>query len=388
MSLIPTNRRIKELLIQFGYGKGQKGKSQTSFANSVGLNKDIISEIVNDKRVYTSPEELAAIADGFGITYERLTQDDVKLLINELETLLRSGKQLERALELADKFCLMALGTTEKSDASMYKGWTLALMRRFDDAGRYLVNTFETRVEIGDLQRLTRSCNQVMQYYVDTFQWSKLVEFIDTIKKNGYFVNDNRQMGMINLYMGIASSKNQNFADAKNYYYEGYKFVKNIDKALAARFELNISHREYFDNNLDLNLEMLERAKVNSKNDTIDLQCTIGANYVRTLIVLNDKENALREIKSCKSDFLLYNCADRNLFGKILLMESELTGSVEEIEKIVDDLHICEELRKNIAENLFNYYIEVGDIEKVKMFHTIVRDSKVTYVDYKRGEWF
>lgn len=125
---VPLPRRISELMAEKG-----DACSIRAFSARIGISRELLRLVLAGERSVTT-STLVKVAEGLGVTVERLTQEDTEKWELEIERICeaknRTKPMLQRAFELSKQVVSIAKGATERAYALLMLGRVQFDLRR------------------------------------------------------------------------------------------------------------------------------------------------------------------------------------------------------------------------------------------------------------------
>lgn len=357
VNAIPLGRRIREIM-------KAKGNYYTISAMSVriGINRETFRSMLNGERdIYNF--ELEKIAHDMKLPIERILQKDISLVEAELDELLRSRNDLDKAHELAMKIHGVAIGISEICYSLNTLGYIYFWQHEINMAHRTWLEAYEYAQQIsklfGDNNVLYRVLRNLMSSYTERKEYDKALEIVEVVEP--IFQSNPGRMSALyytrakfNEYLGKVD-------EAKELSYKSLEHSMLLDdKETLGRAYINVAHYEY----LKENYEQAKKHLFNSLQllTQSDIRLIAGKEMVKVLLKLGENQKAIDMIQTLLSSDILENHS--HLHGKLLVLLSRATNISEYAENVVSNDKYSRVVRYLACKYLIKHYRDVGDVVK------------------------
>lgn len=375
-------QRVNEIL-------KERKKKPAYLVGKVDITRDTVYRILNGKRGMATLQEKREIAAALGLTLERIMQEDVADLLDELECLLSRGNDVNRTIILSERWKSIALGKIERLKALTKLGRAYYLGQRYEDAHDVWVEAFAIASSDGvDEEALFDATINLIESYFSKGNFEKVLCVLNDIEVK--YIHDYEKMGYIYQYRGLCCVKKNELEEAKKKFLESYKWFSQAGiKIMIGRVQHNLANIEY-------DLENFERSKIwflesinNLQEDTLLMQSIVEKDLARTLICLDENDTAISLIENRISILQDYRHVYPSLIGKLLLMKSDICRDVGSALDIFQLNQCSREILCNAADLLTDLFFEQKDYDSAKKYYKIMKDNAGSCIpNYKKGGWF
>lgn len=346
---IPIGRRISELMQEKG-----NAFSIRAFADRLGINRETFRiTLTGDRPITLSLVE--KIADGLGITEERLRQLDTFKKEQELVTLLKASKRtkvmLMRAHTIALELVEVAKGATERGFAHNNLGRAQFFLQQHEEAHetwkKALVFAKTIKKTFDDTRLLKIVSENLMLTSVSLRDYGGVDEMLQLVEQSS--ADDHNSLGMVAFARMVMYGDRRKLELAKKYAYLSLEhFNKTNDCKQIGHALINVARTEYLLGNFDVSAKTLESA-LETVKDFDDILILAVKNYVRSLIKLQDFDIATQvaeRYESLAEEYPEYWC-------KMQIMYTVLKNDPKYADQISNDLHMSLKVRSLACKCLF-----------------------------------
>ncbi|PWK15976.1 helix-turn-helix domain-containing protein [Tumebacillus permanentifrigoris] len=350
---IPLGRRIGEIMEEKG-----DAFSIRAFSTRIGMNREILRVIIAGERTIL-PSELERIAEGLGISLERLKQLDTMHMEQELKALMNSKQDLKRALDLANQLVLVARGASEKCISLYSLGKVHYLSQQYDEAHQIWLDALPFAEKIqqksgeNNLYHLV-TANLMLSYTVRK-EYSNVEVMLKTVES--VFLDAPEKIGSVYYTRMRIMQHTGNHTEARKYSYlclEQFKLTKDdyqIGLAL-----INAADCDYRLGDFETSVELLKAACVRLE-DVPHFQIVAGKDLAKTLLKLGRCTEALQIIETYLPRAVDYP----DYRGKLLILYSIATNDISYAEGVTKDAQFALKVRLLAYKYLMNHYKEQRD---------------------------
>ena len=354
---IPLGRRIREIM-------KAKGNYYSIAAMSVriGINRETFRAMLNGEReIYTF--ELERISQDLKLPVERILQQDISAIEDQLDDLLQHRNGLDQALALALQVLEAAIGISELCSSLNTLGYIYFWQREIKSAHQTWLEAYEYAQQISkwfdDNQLLYRVLRNLMSSYTERKEYDKALEIVELVEPTFH-----SHPGRMSALYYTRAKFNEYLGKMDEATHLSYKSLEQSilfeDKDTLGRAYINVAHYEYLKGNYLLAKEHLLRSLELLTQSAMRL--IAGKELVKVL--LKRGENKQAEEMIC---FFLRNedlMSHPHLEGKLLVLLSRATNISEYAERVVANHKYGEVVRYLSCKYLINHYRELGDIAK------------------------
>lgn len=333
---------------------------------------------------------VAKIAKAFNITQARLLQNDMPIQHDELDLLLRRDAEPERALILSKKLARIAVGVREKALALRFQGWAHLNLGQVEQAGSCWEQAYKLASEKDSRKRideelLFKTLVSLCVYKIERKEYNAAISLLNESKM--YFQGDVAKQGLIHQNRALCLYHLNQREAAKSHYWVSYRCFEEVgDTHHLGRVQGNLADLEFHEGNLERSHELLIQARHNAQNDKKS-KLIIEKDLARVMILLERVDEAIDIIDEQLRSFRPAH--NQELFGKLLLMKSDLVRDPQYAEEIFRLSNVSRELRFCAADLLSILYIENGDKDLALKYHKIMKEFILAGVEnYRDGVWF
>lgn len=366
---IPIGRRILELMQERG-----NAFSIRAFAERLGENRETFRMTLSGER----PISLALvekIAEGLGVTEERLRQLDTFKKEEELVALLKASKRtkvmLLRAHAIALELVEVARGATEQGFAFNNLGRAQFLLQQHEEAHETWKRALEFAITIQkafDDPRLLKIVSEnLMMTSVSLRDYSGVEEMLQYVEQSS--ADDPNSLGMVAFSRMVMYGDRNKLELAQKYAYLSLEhFNQTNDSKQIGHALINVARIEYLLGNMDVSAKTLESAlvKVQTYDDLLILAVK---NYVRSLIKLQEFGTATQVVERYEALAREYP----EYWGKMQIMYTILKEDPKYAEQVHHDLHMSVKVRALACKCLFEFYAKRGDSELALRYYELAR---------------
>lgn len=366
---IPIGRRILELMHEKG-----DAFSIRAFGERLGENRETFRQTLLGKR----PVSLALIeriADGLGVTEERLRQLDTFKKEEELVTLLKANSRtkvmLMRAHTLAIELVEVALGATERGFAYNNLGRAHFLLKQYEDAHRVWKEAFRYGKEIYKEFNDPRLVEIVPANFMmastrikDYGGANEMLQLVEEVSAGNY-----EALGIVSFTRMVMYSDRGEVEKARKYAYQSLEhFEKSGNKKQIGHGHINAARAEYLLGNYLVSAELLKTA-LDIVQDFDHMLARVVKDYVRSLMKLRDYDTAILIVEKYESVTKEFP----EFWDKLQIMSTELKGDPSYADTIAKDLHASLESRTLACKCLFEYYAKRGASDMAMSYYELER---------------
>lgn len=349
-----------------------------------------------DGSKYMTPSAVANIANGLGISVERLERTDLPAGAEHLPSLLKKGTVTIHTLKVAQTMADLAVGAMEKADAYRDLGWTLYHLHRLEEAGQAWKRAYEwastknarQNSELLDENRAFRSGLDLTVFYTEMREFSMAIGLIDDLQS---LCSDHPdKVGILHHQRGLCLVKLGEREAARGHYLVSQDcFQESGNRTRLGRIQLNLADLYFQEHRYEESVELLLLAKENLVDDTLTMRAIVVKDLARILICQGKREEALAVINDQLTVLEAAESKRDEVFAKLLLMKSDLTQDPAFAARIFLLRNISKELKCNSADLLTVIYLKQGENDLAFKYYEIMKQNLASSVaDYKEGEWF
>ncbi|KEO84719.1 helix-turn-helix domain-containing protein [Tumebacillus flagellatus] len=362
-------RRILELMQERGDAFTIRG-----FSQRLGISREYLRIMLAGDRPI-SPAMTERIAQGLGITVERLKQTDTQHLVQELTTVLGASKRtkpmLLRARDMAEKLVKTALGATERALHLNNLGRVQFFQQEYDEAhgtwlqGLEYAKLLYEQYEEKDLLHLITA--NLMLTYTIRKEFSHVEEILRLVEQ---------AMPENSIALGLASSTRMNmclelkkYRQAKEHAISSLEHYRRTnDDSRIAKAMINIAHCDYLLGDYENSAISLSSAIEHAKNYDYTLVFAVKE-YVKVLIKQKNYEKAAQSIEKYESIAKDYP----DIHGRLLILYTRIKNDPSFSIRISDDSTRSLQVRYFACKCLFDFYSKKGDAETALMYYERAR---------------
>lgn len=371
--VIPIGRRIGEIMEEKG-----AAFSQRSFGPRVGLSKDTLGRIIDGER-HVRPSELQRVAEGLSLSLSRLKQEDTISIQNELEDLLISKRDLNRALLLAEKLLGIGIGVTERCDCAVFYARTVYALGQYDVAHEYLLQAYRDAEKIYEKYQETDRLYDVLSKLLITFvirkEFSHLSEILSRI--DPIFESNPERMGSICFSKAMIAEQFGHYEEVRKNLYRSLELYQMTGrKNDIGRAEQNVGHFEFKQKNYEVAKSYLFDSITNLQDDTFNQLIAIKS-YAKTLLKLEDFETATVWLEKALHALEQYP----ELKGKFYLLLALAKKDVSYADAIFLIPNAGKKVLRLTCKYLTQHYLKLGDSNAVMKYSMIAERYTLNHSD-------
>ncbi|PWK07936.1 helix-turn-helix domain-containing protein [Tumebacillus permanentifrigoris] len=366
---IPIGRRILEIM-------QEKGNAFTirAFAERLGENRETFRQTLLGNRPI-SLLLVEKIADGLGLTEQRLRQLDTFKKEEELVTLLkattRTKVMLMRAHSIAHELVETAFGSTERGFAFNNLGRAQYLMQQFEDAHeswkKALFFAREMQRAFEDTRLLKIVSENLMLTSTRLKDYGGANEMLQFVERTA--ADDPNTLGMIAYARMVMYGDRGNLESSKKFAYESLEYFRKTNNMKQIGYgHLNVARIEYLSGNYEASVKVLDSV-FDSILDCEDILVGAVKEYVRALIKLHQYETAIQIAEQHES--VIKQFPDD--WRKLQVMYTVLKDDPTYADNIAMDLQASVEGQTLACKCLFEYYVKRGDAESAMRYYELER---------------
>ncbi|PWK16145.1 helix-turn-helix domain-containing protein [Tumebacillus permanentifrigoris] len=375
---IPLTRRIAELMQEKGDGFTIRG-----FATRLGISREYLRLMLSGER-NLSPAMLEKIAQGLGVSLERLHQLDTAKSQMELSKLLdrhrRTKVMLMQALDLATVIVKLARGATERGFALNNLGRVQFLQAKYDEAhgtwSRALVYAQQLHAQFDEKHLLHLVTANLMLTSTIRKEYSNIEEILQVVEQA---FPDNSQVMGISFYTRMKMQEDRgDMKQAKEHAYRSLEFFEqtnngnHIGKAL-----YNAAYYEYILGNYEKSAKLLSSA-LKHVLPYEDVLVQVVKNYVKSLMKLRDYDTAIQVVEEYTEVVKEYP----EYAAKLKIMYSVAVDDPSYAESVINDATLSASVRYIASKCLTEYYYLKGDAVTAMRYYEKVRIYSSTKSEY------
>lgn len=379
-SSITTSRRITEIMQEKG-----KYYSQQAMASRLGYQRTTFRKMLNGTRdIYTF--ELEQIARDLKVSPERLLQRDVQTYVGALQACLLELKDLEYALEVAEKYYDVSSGITEKCDASIYLGRVLFELKRYAESHTYRLMAHQLAEEIyqiyGEADRYHQTVRNLMVSFTVNKDFHNAKVLVDKVMP--IFEQSPAAYGALNYTLAMIAYHNGDFQETRIRLIESLKSyeqtgdAKEIAKALhrVAFIEFKLGHlseaKEQFERSISMLDQFPEQMHVAIKD------------YVKVLHKLGEFEKA--EILIHQALHRIEDFSNAVLKCQFLILRALCCDDPVSARDVLAMEEIPDNYKTFACEFLMNYYNRRDDAPSLMKYYKIAQSMPLKKHEYLQEE--
>jgi tetratricopeptide (TPR) repeat protein len=358
---IPLGRRIGEIMEERG-----DAFSIRAFSSRIGMNREILRVIINGERTIL-PSELEKIADGLGMTVERLRQLDTRADEQALEGWLQERKNLKQALALAQRLNEMAKGMTEICTSLNQVGRAHFLTQQYDAAHEVWLRALQYAEKIyakhGDANLLHLVTANLMITYTLRQEYSNIDQILQTVET--VFQDDPEKLSGAHYTRMKQKESQGDIEGAKKYAYLSLTCIQQHEVSYKIGIaQVNAAHYESMTGNYRESEQLLSAAVPNLKADRYS-QLVAVKEYVKTLLQLKNAETAVQVIQ----EYLPRATDYPDLAAKLRILFSVATQDMTFAEQVSDDEKSSLKVRYLACRMLMNHFKTLRDGESLLRYY-------------------
>lgn len=372
-----------------------RGFSTRKFAKLAGLGShtEVMRYLNENQPNNKEPKDITTpvlkkFLEAFDISLERFEQTDTEKLVSDLNSMLKSGKNPKKALQLASEYAELAVGIKEKSEALGLLGKAYFELNMHQEARETVKASYELALKGQDQELLYSAINKLLHSLFSTQDYEQCKDLLD--RAESIFSGDVKKMGTFMHFRGVLANVVGDYAESKDCFYRAQDLYQVAgDRFLIGRIKINIARHCYHDGELELALQYLESAMNFLQGDTLSINITAVQHLILVKIQLGDIEGALNLIDEQLGQICEHHLEQPELEGKLLLMKTDLTNDIAFAEKALTQNKISPELRYALMDLIAEKSIEFGDRQVALKYYRLVNDTVNPRVpNYKIGRWF
>ncbi|ASS75193.1 hypothetical protein CIG75_09495 [Tumebacillus algifaecis] len=366
---IPIGRRILELMQERG-----DAFSIRAFAERLGENRETFRQTLLGNRPI-SLSLIERIADGLGVTEERLRQLDTFKREEELVSLLTSNSRtkvmLVRANSIALELVHVAIGDTERGFAYNNLGRSQLLLKQYEEARatwkKALVHARNIHKNFDDARLLKiayanffMTCAELKDYEGA----DELLHFVEEISSD-----DHKVLGVIAYSRMAMYGDYGNLEYARKYAYQSLgHFILSNDQKQIGHGRINVARAEYLLGNFKASAEVLATA-LEHVGEFDHILVRVVKDYVRSLLKLQNYETAIKVVE--RHETILKQFPE--YWDKIKIMKTVIKDDPSYANEVIHDLQVSAAIRALACKCLFEYYAKRGDSETSLRYYELER---------------
>lgn len=367
--------RIKELMTVCK-------KKITKFSEEIGVERTTLRRIIEGERIAEN-EQLSRIADGLGISVERLKQSDIKKDFNELKGLLESRTLLQRSFSIASDLLSKAIGASEKAEMNRLVGVSLQYMKRLEDAQKHFDKAMELSLQTENVPLICRVLVNSTNNAFHFGQYDKVCDLVDAYKE--YAINKVETMGRFYQLKGMCYQVKDDVLNARYEYEKAMSCYEEVeDFANYGAVVVNLAKIEFENGNLQKAKDNLLIAQSKLENNK-EYLVVANRKLAKTYIALNELEKAESLIDFTITEIIKFGVDNSDDYAKLLYMKAGIKNDVVSAEMAINISGIDSKLKKSIANFLVKSFMKEGNLNKVEKYYTImIENIEDKFVDYSK----
>jgi tetratricopeptide (TPR) repeat protein len=365
---IPLGRRIMEIMKEKG-----GYYSITAMAKRLGLSRETYRLMLNGTRdIYIF--ELEKIARDLKVSSERILQQDVHELVDELLTRLRMRDRSDNTLVLAEKFVRLAIGISERGYALNLLGIAFFERKEFERAHEIWIDAYHLADEVRKSSGDTDLCYQVMRNlmlsYVEKKDFGNAIEMSDQVEK----IFDGQPIVLSEMLYTRAKLK-ESMGDFIGAAQLADKCLENcqasMNKIMIGRALINSAHYQYLLRNYASARERLECADSYLEND-VQTKIIAQKELMKVLIKLGQCEEAETRIRRLLDSDEIQPFSDVD--GKLRVLLSRANQDIQHAEYVANEERYSKKVRYLACKLLINHYRVNGDAFMFMRYHLLAEE--------------
>lgn len=377
---LKLTRRIAEIMQEKG-----DAFSIRAFSSRIGISREYLRLTLLGERPLT-PSMLEKIANGLGMSVERIRQMDTIEIEKELLAILEGKKRTKimvlRARSLANELVNVAVGASERGFSLHYLGRVMYMQEQYDEAHQtwllawgYAKN-LETEYADPTLLHLV-SANLMLTYSIRK-DYSNIEELLNIVEKA--FHNDPDKLGKSYYTRMIVENSRGNYEASKKHAYRSLEhFEQTHNNRQIGHALINVSYCEYLLGNYKTSARaLLSAIKIVEHHE--DILIIAVKEYAKTLLKLREHETAARIIEQYDSLAREYP----EYWAKMQIMYTVVKNDPAYAEHVSNDADMPLHIRYFACKCLFEYFASQGDTKNAISYYKkgrIYSNSKMEFYD-------
>lgn len=377
---VPILRRISELMHEKG-----DGFSIRAFSSRIGISRELLRRILAGDR-HITPSTLEKIAQGLGISVERLKQTDTEKQSHELNTLWkakhRTRAMLFRALDIATELVAVSKGVSERAYNLSVLGRVQFELQHYDEAHESFLSAFEHSEKVhelhGDSTLLHLVTSYLMVSYTIRKEYTSILQTLTVVED--IFAADPEKMGYAH-YTRMKWYEHRGDLDrARRHSYVALEcFEKTEDTEQIGKALINVAHFEYLAGNYQKSELALSDAISNLKNREYFYLIAVKE-YAKTLIQLKEHAKASQLLDNHLGKYQGYP----DLMAKLQILNTIAKDDPSFAIKVSSDQSVSLNVRYLACKQLMNYFSLKDDSASVMRYYKlgqILTDKKTKFFE-------
>lgn len=346
---IPLGRRLREIMKE----KGSK-YSLTAMSSRLGISRETLRVMLSGEReIYWF--ELEKIALDLKLPAERILQQDILPIHQEIDHLIISLKDLERALRLSKERAAPAIGPSEKANILNIIGRIYLVKRDIDEAEKCFTEMHELVKTICEKEQddelLYRALRNLMYIYAHRKKPLLIHEIAQAAES--IFTANSRRLTVMYFSLSNAMELPKEVAEAKKYAYRALEQVQIAGRdELIGRAFLHAAFYEFSDRQYVKAKELLTQAlqyQLNSKT-----RIEVLKDLAKVHLKLREYSNAKQLILTTLQDDAIEN--EQDLKARLLILLSRAANTYHYAESVAGSLQNKQSVRHLALRFLYAYY--------------------------------
>ncbi|ARU61897.1 hypothetical protein CBW65_13285 [Tumebacillus avium] len=366
---VPLGRRISEILAEKG-----GAFSIRAFADRIGMNRETLRIMVNGAR-RIAPSDLEIIAEGLGLSVERIKQTDTVRKEHQLHALLQGKTQtkmmLIQASEIADELLHLSIGATERGFGLNNVGRVQYLQQKYEEAHQTWLHAHELAKNIyeqySDSHLLHLVTANLMLTYIIRKDFSNIEGMLEVA--DSVFAEQPRAIGLVHYTRMKMFEARGNLELAKKHAYlslEHYQLA--FDQEQTGIALVNCAHFEYVLKRYQEAAKLLPQA-IGLLQHYKYYRIFAVNEYAKTLIKLRAHETANKMVEEHLESSKEYP----DLYGKLLIAYSFSKDDPKYAHSVTNNTTFSLEVRFLACKYLMRYYSSIDDADSLMKYYKMGR---------------
>jgi tetratricopeptide (TPR) repeat protein len=372
---IPLGRRIAEIMKEKG-----AAYSQTAMAARLKVCRETFRQMLKGEReIYTF--EMDKIVRDLKVSEDRILQQDILEAYLELDKLLLSGEEAEKALKIISLLLDSAIGVTEKCMRFFQLGCVYKNLHQYENAHNAFLTAYSYALEIKKRYNETDILFKVASFLVTSHtirkEYYSALELI-SICESTYYA-DPSKLGSLLYTRSEILKANGDLQEAKNVAYQCLESCiesKNIQKIGKAM--INVADLEYKLKNYEVASQQLFRA-IDYLSSDYRTRLIAKKELSKSLIKTGEYNRAITIIEEALEE--LREMSYPELEGKFLILLSRAKHEIGYAEEVLGEEKYSDAVRLLASKYLANHFKTIGDAINFMKYYSIAERFMQSHSD-------